>query len=299
MIDGRRVTSCSSRTSGSRPGRAGTGRSPRAASTIASTCSAGIVRRSSSSSSEMRGAEALARAVERQRLELAQLGGVRRGQHAVGDIGVGRRGRRAEVAEEVDDDVVGDLRVALAAHDVHDRLRADELRERRDHDRPAELGAHAAGLLERGLEQLGAAHLLELAAHRRDHAAGHLVGVVARRRTRPACRRAAGACRARARGSARRRRERVEVERVREAGRLEVAQRRLGTTGSTCRSTPARPPCAACRTRAARPPCTSAGAARSCRGCAARPGRARSRRGTAGASSCRRSALTRPPGSLR
>src|SRR3954447_12452032 len=62
------------------------------------------------------GPEPLARAVERERLEPSQLLRPRRREHAVGDAGIGLGGRTAELPEEVDDDVVGDLRIALAPH---------------------------------------------------------------------------------------------------------------------------------------------------------------------------------------
>ena len=58
------------------------------------------------------------------------------------------RGRLAVVAEEVADRLDRDVRPALRVDHVPHRLRRDHLRDRRDDDRVAHLGAHAADLLE-------------------------------------------------------------------------------------------------------------------------------------------------------
>ena len=87
----------------------------------------------------------------------------------------GGDGFLAEMAERIADDLVGHLLVALADDHVDRRLAADELRERRHHDRIAELDAHAAGLLQRLGELRLLADLAELVAEVGDHAARHLV----------------------------------------------------------------------------------------------------------------------------
>ena len=81
----------------------------------------------------------------------------------------------AEMTERIADDLVGHLFVALADDHIDRRLAADELRERRDHDRVAELDAHAAGLHQGVGELRLLADLAELMAEVGDHAARHLV----------------------------------------------------------------------------------------------------------------------------
>ena len=87
----------------------------------------------------------------------------------------GGHGFLAELAERVADDLIGHLLVALAEDDVDRRLAADELRQRRHHDRMAELDAHAAGLLQRLLQLRFLADLAQLMAEIGDHAARHLM----------------------------------------------------------------------------------------------------------------------------
>src|SRR5215217_2876221 len=80
-----------------------------------------------------------------------------------------------EMAERIADDLIRHLLVALTDDDVDCRLAADELRQRRHHDRIAELDPHAARLLERLWELAFLADLTELVAKVRRHPAGHLV----------------------------------------------------------------------------------------------------------------------------
>ena len=61
-----------------------------------------------------------------------------------GSIG---HGRLAEAAKGIADQLIRNHRIALATGDVHDRLRQQYLRERRHHNRPAELLAHPPDLL--------------------------------------------------------------------------------------------------------------------------------------------------------
>ena len=203
-IAGRRASSFSRVTSGLRPGRAagGGGGCVRLA-IIASTCSCGIVRRRRSSSSEIRRpnrSRAPSRLIGVQVAELAAWGSVRT-RSAMSRVD--RRRRVAVVAEEVADRLVGDVHPALAVDHVAGRLAGDELRDRRDQDRVAHLGADAGDLLEHGVEQLGPAELLEHPPRGRDHAAGKLVGVVDRVELARA-RRAGGPWRGRFRRSAQR-----------------------------------------------------------------------------------------------
>ena len=131
------------------------------------------------------------------------------------------------MAEEVADGLVGDVRPALAVDDVPHRLRGDELRDRRDDDRVAHLGPDATDLLEHGVEQLGPPQLLEHPLRRRHHPARELVVVVGRVELLRLCRPADPVLlgdRAEVRRSLV---ERVEIERVREALGLQVADRRL------------------------------------------------------------------------
>ncbi len=81
----------------------------------------------------------------------------------------------APVAERVLNDLIGDFFVALADDDVDRRLAADELRQRRDHDRVAELGAHLHGFFQRLIDLVFQADLAQLEAQIGNHAAGHLV----------------------------------------------------------------------------------------------------------------------------
>ena len=147
---------------------------------MASTCSAGIVRRSRSSSSEMSRPKRARAPFQLQRLEVAQLVDPRQREDAVGHLrSDGGRGL-AVVAEEVADRLVGDVRPALGVDHVAHRLCRHELRDGRDDDRVAHLGAHAADLLERRREELRPAQLLEHPARRRDHAPCQLMVVVGR-----------------------------------------------------------------------------------------------------------------------
>ena len=64
-------------------------------------------------------------------------------------LGVLQRGHvTAEMAQRIADRLVGHLLVAFADDDVDGRLATDELRQRRHHDRIAEIGAHADGFLQ-------------------------------------------------------------------------------------------------------------------------------------------------------
>ena len=202
------------------------------------------------------------------------------------------------MAEEVADRLVGDVRPALAVDHVPHRLGGDELRDRRDDDRVAHLGAHAADLLEHRVEQLGPALLLEHPPRRRDHAAGELVVVVGGvELLRLADRQSLLAA------------ELAEVlrhlgERVAgRAGARSPPPRGRGASsrppGSTSRGRAARRPCAAPGTRPAAPPRRRTARARSCSGCAARPARSPAARRKCGASSRTAAGVSRPPGSLR
>ena len=73
--------------------------------------------------------------------------------------------------------LVGDFFITLADDDVNRGLRADELRQRRNHDRITELGAHAAGFFQRRFHLVFHADDLELVAHVGNHAAGNLMPV--------------------------------------------------------------------------------------------------------------------------
>src|SRR5205823_7918425 len=64
----------------------------------------------------------------------------------------GGDGFLAEMAERIADDLICHLLVTLAHDDIDGSLAADELGERRNHDRIAELDTHAARLLQRLLE---------------------------------------------------------------------------------------------------------------------------------------------------
>ena len=167
-----------------------------------------------------------ARPVDVQRLQVAQLLRPRERQHLVGDLGRERGGGLAVVAEEVPDRLVGDVHPALAVDHVPRRLRGDELGDRRDDDRVAHLRAYPADLLQHRREQLGAAQVVEHPAGGRDHSAGELVVVVGgvellRLAEREAALDADLAEVLRHRG------ERLQVEPVREALRLEVRERGL------------------------------------------------------------------------
>ena len=98
-----------------RGARAAPAAPPPRSATIASTCSSGIVSRSSSSSSEMRSPKRAPGALEADRLEVAQLLRARQRQQRVAHVGVDGRGRLVEVAEEVAQHLVADVRPALAA----------------------------------------------------------------------------------------------------------------------------------------------------------------------------------------
>ena len=243
-------------------------------------------------------AEALARALEVQRLEVAQLLGARPREHALGDLRRERRGRVAVVAEEVADGLVGDVRPALAVDHVPHRLGGDHLRDRRDDDRVAHLRPHPADLLEHLVEQLRPAELAEHPPRRRDHAARELVVVVGRvELLRPADGQpllAAELAEVR-----RDRGERVEVEPVREALGLEVPQASSRRPGSRSRARAGRRPCAGPGSRPAALPCRRTARARSCSGCAARPCRSPAARRKCGASSCTAAGVSSPPGSFR
>ena len=90
-------------------------------------------------------------------------------------VGIDGREQLAVVAQRVHLHFVGDDLVALAVDDVQHRQRADELRERRDHDRPAQLGAHARALFQHLAELVRKTGLRELRLEVADHAAGNLV----------------------------------------------------------------------------------------------------------------------------
>ena len=74
--------------------------------------------------------------------------------------------------------------LVAAVQDVECRLRADHLRERRDHQSPSQVGAHGGDLLEYLLQPALKAQLSQLRTEVGDHAAGHLMlverGVVLR-----------------------------------------------------------------------------------------------------------------------
>ena len=94
-------------------------------------------------------------------------------------IGVHERGAfLAPDAHGVFDGLVGDLLVALADDDVDRRLAADELRQRRDHDRVAELGAHLRGFLQGLIQLVLHADAAQLMAQIGNHAAGNLVHIL-------------------------------------------------------------------------------------------------------------------------
>ena len=139
-IDGRRATSSAGGRADRGRGAAGRG-ARRARSHHRVDLLRGIVSRSSSSSSEIR-VPKRSRAPRARAVRVAQLGRTREDSTRSATSGSGGAAG-CEVAEEVDD-LVGDLRAALAGHDVHHRLGGDELRDRRDHDRPADLRADAA-----------------------------------------------------------------------------------------------------------------------------------------------------------
>ena len=83
----------------------------------------------------------------------------------------------APQAEGILNHLIGDFFVALADHDVDRRLAADELRERRDHDRVTELGAHLDDFFEHVWHLVFFAEHLELMAQVGNHAAGNLVAI--------------------------------------------------------------------------------------------------------------------------
>ena len=157
---------------------------------------------------------------------MAQLVDPRERENPFGDLRCNGCRRLAVVAEEVADRLVGHVRPALGIDHVPHRLRRHELRDGGDDDRVAHLGAHAADLLERCVEQLGPPQLVEHPARRRDHAPGELMPVVRRVELlrRPDGEPALAPDRAEVLCHGR---ERVEVEPMRVALRLEVAQRRL------------------------------------------------------------------------
>ncbi len=66
---------------------------------------------------------------------------------------------------------------ALAREDVEHRLRADDLRERRDQRREADLGAHDRDLLQHLGQPIERPLVGQLTLQIADHAAGHLVRV--------------------------------------------------------------------------------------------------------------------------
>src|SRR5215510_5735329 len=82
------------------------------------------------------------------------------------------------VTERVLNDLVGYFLIALADDDIDGCLAADELRQRGDHDRVAQLRAHSHGLFKHLLDLLFHAHLAQLMAQIGDHTAGHLVLVL-------------------------------------------------------------------------------------------------------------------------
>ena len=151
------------------------------AATMASTCSAGIVARNRNSSSDRRASKrAAARTAPAWRLDSPV-----RAHAAVLDpvahVRIDRRRWRAEASEHVADHLVGHVRVALLADHVHHRLRADDLRERRHHDRVAQLARERARPRRR--PRADGAPGASRASWRRivaDHAAGQLVLEVAR-----------------------------------------------------------------------------------------------------------------------
>src|SRR5580704_488458 len=104
-----------------------------------------------------------------------QLAGPRPVQDAVQDprLDVGRR--LAEAAQHVPDHLVGHHLVPEPADHVGQRLPAHHLRERRDHDRVAELGPDPAHLLKHRVELRLQPDLGQLPPQRGQHPAGHLV----------------------------------------------------------------------------------------------------------------------------
>ena len=75
------------------------------------------------------------------------------------------------------DHLIRDFFISFAQNDVDRRLAADKLRERRHHDRIAELGAHLRGFFQHFLQLFLFAHQLELMAQVRNHTARHLMAV--------------------------------------------------------------------------------------------------------------------------
>src|SRR4029079_17758958 len=67
---------------------------------------------------------------------------------AIQYVGIDRSEQLAVMAKRVLLDLVRHHRIALAADDVQRRLHADELRERRDLDWPAQLCAYIAALVQ-------------------------------------------------------------------------------------------------------------------------------------------------------
>src|SRR5579862_9960889 len=104
-----------------------------------------------------------------------QLAGPRPVQDAVKDPGLDRRRRLAEAAEHVPDHLVGYDLVPGAAEHVRQGLPHHHLRERRDHDRVAELGPDPAHLLEHRAELRLKPQLGQLPAGGGHDAPGHLV----------------------------------------------------------------------------------------------------------------------------
>ena len=80
-------------------------------------------------------------------------------------------------AESVLNHLIGHFLVALAENHIDRRLAADELREGRDHDRIAELGAHLRGFLQHLIELFFLAHELQLMPEVGNHPARHLMAV--------------------------------------------------------------------------------------------------------------------------
>ena len=84
----------------------------------------------------------------------------------------------APMSERVLNRLIGHFLVALAGDDVDRRLAADELRQRRHHDRIAEVGAHPPRFFQSFLQAIFHAHGAQLMAQIGNHAAGHLMQIL-------------------------------------------------------------------------------------------------------------------------
>ena len=83
----------------------------------------------------------------------------------------------APQSQGVLDHLVRHLFVSLIQHHVDRRLAADELSERRHHDRVTKLGAHLGGLFKNFLQLILLPHELQLVAQIGNHATGYLMAV--------------------------------------------------------------------------------------------------------------------------